>query len=93
MAWTNRGHNTTAARLRILERDGYRCVHCGDAQGPFEVDHIDNTRGPNYNTDANKQTLCVTCHEKKTRAEARRGHQRYYARRRLPQKPHPGLIG
>lgn len=93
MAWTNRGHNSAVARLRILERDGYRCTHCGDTQGPFEVDHIDNTRGPDYDQDTNRQTLCVTCHEKKTRAEARRGHQRYYARRRLPQKPHPGLIG
>ncbi len=92
MAWTNRGHNSTAARLRILERDGYRCVHCGNTRGPFEVDHIDNTRGPHYDLDTNKQTLCVACHTKKTRAEEQQGRQRHYARRRLPQKPHPGLI-
>lgn len=92
MVWSNCGHNSTAARLRILERDGYRCTHCGDTQGPFEVDHIDNTRGPHYDLDANKQTLCVACHTRKTRAEEQRGRQRHYARRRLPQKPHPGLI-
>lgn len=91
MAWSNRGHNSTAARNRILERDGYRCVHCGDTQGPFEVDHIDNSRGPGYNLDENKQTLCRPCHSKKTRAEERRGQQARRARALHPQEPHPGL--
>ena len=91
MAWTNRGHNSTAARLRILERDGYRCVHCGDTQGPFEVDHIDNTRGPGYDLDANKQTLCRTCHWQKTKAEEQRGRQARRTRALHPREPHPGL--
>lgn len=93
MAWSNRGHNTTAARLRILERDGYRCVHCGTSNGPFDVDHIDNTRGPGYNLDSNLQTLCTSCHEKKTRREIAQGQQRRAARRKLPTTPHPGIVG
>ena len=93
MAWSNRGHNSAAERRRILERDGYRCVKCGDTGGPFEVDHIDNTRGPNYNTDDNKQTLCVACHWRKTKAEERRGRQARRARGRYPKEAHPGLIG
>ena len=93
MAWSNSGHNTAAERRRILERDGYRCVYCGDTHGPFEVDHIDNTRGPNYNTDANKQTLCVDCHWRKTKAEEQRGRRTRRARGKYPKEPHPGLIG
>lgn len=91
MAWTNRGHNTPAQRRRIKERDGYRCVKCGDTQGPFDVDHIDNTRGPHYDLDANKQTLCKPCHRAKTRQEEQRGRRRRRDRGRHPAEPHPGL--
>ena len=91
MAWTNRGHNTKAQRHRILERDGHRCVKCGTTQGPFEVDHINNTRGPNYDLDSNKQTLCKPCHRQKTLRETQQGHQRRAQRTRHPNEPHPGL--
>lgn len=92
MAWSNSGHVSTSTRRRILARDNHTCQHCGATGVPLEIDHIDNTRGPHYDLDTNKQTLCVTCHTRKTRAEEQRGRQRHYARRRLPQKPHPGLI-
>lgn len=27
-------------RAAVLERDGYRCVYCGDGDGPFHIDHV-----------------------------------------------------
>lgn len=92
MAWSNRGHNSTAEIRAILQRDGYACVKCGNEQGPFDVDHIVPLAEGGTDEPSNKQTLCKPCHDKKTRPEIRRGRQRYYARRRLPQKPHPGFI-
>lgn len=91
MAWTNQGHNTPAQRRRILERDGHRCTKCGDTQGPFDVDHINNTRGPDYDLDTNKQTLCKPCHRAKTQAEERRGQAARRARAKHPGEPHPGI--
>lgn len=92
MAWSNRGHNSPAEIRRILDRDGHQCVHCGDTHGPLEVDHIDNTRGTHYDTDANKQTLCVSCHRRKTKAEEARGRRARRARGLYPREAHPGLI-
>ena len=57
-----------AARRTVLERDGYRCVECGRA-GRFEADHITPLqRGPGQDPyDLNGlQTLCRSCHIKKT---------------------------
>lgn len=96
MAWTNQGHVPTRTRRQILIRDDHRCVQCGhiDPTGKtLEVDHRDNTRGPRYNTDSNLQTLCTSCHEKKTRREITQGQRRRAARRRLPAGPHPGIVG
>lgn len=59
-------------RVKILERDGYRCCSCGGV-GRFEVDHVKPT-GPKevgeafFNED-NLQTLCKSCHSQKTRRE------------------------
>ena len=56
-------------RLKVLDRDGWRCQTCGKV-GRLEVDHItplvDN--GAVYDWD-NLQTLCRGCHIAKTRAE------------------------
>ena len=51
------------ARLAALDRDGWRCRHCGRAAGRFEVDHIVplEAGGAAYALD-NLQSLCRPCH-------------------------------
>ncbi|MFN3955104.1 MAG: HNH endonuclease [Pararhodobacter sp.] len=62
-------------RLRwiILRRDGFACVQCG-AKGRLEVDHIKPVRdAPELSFEpGNLQTLCPSCHTRKTRLEC--GH-------------------
>lgn len=57
-----------ALRLQALRRDGFRCVQCG-AHGRLEVDHIKRIKPPDfvgaYDLE-NLQTLCVSCHSRKT---------------------------
>ncbi|MEW6383526.1 MAG: HNH endonuclease [Pseudomonadota bacterium] len=59
-------------RESILVRDLYRCQAkgCGvlcSAKGQAHVDHIDGD--PNNNATTNLQTLCVSCHSRKTARE------------------------
>jgi 5-methylcytosine-specific restriction endonuclease McrA len=59
-----------ALRLLALRRDGWKCVKCG-SRHRLEVDHILSvaTR-PDLAFDLdNTQTLCGSCHAKKTRQE------------------------
>lgn len=94
MAWTNTGHVPTNTRRRILNRDNHTCQTCGhhDPTGTtLEIDHHDNTRGPNYNTDENLATLCTRDHQAKTTRETQAGHRRRAARGRHPTEAHPGL--
>jgi 5-methylcytosine-specific restriction protein A len=58
-------------RKRILVRDAYRCAACsricyGKAA---HVDHIVPLEDGGTDDDANLQTLCASCHGKKTRCE------------------------
>lgn len=57
-------------RLQAKRRDGWKCVTCG-ASGRLEVDHIKPVRThPELSFDlVNLQTLCVSCHSRKTRIE------------------------
>ena len=57
-------------RRAAIERDGYRCRHCGRAAGRFEVDHIIplSEGGAPYALDG-LQTLCVPCHLYKSTVE------------------------
>ncbi len=59
-----------ALRLQALRRDDWRCVSCG-RRGRLEVDHIQPVRdAPELGFDlSNLQTLCPSCHSRKTRLE------------------------
>lgn len=59
-----------AVRLTALRRDDFACRHCG-ARGRLEVDHIIPVRdAPERAFDLdNLQTLCPSCHARKTRIE------------------------
>ena len=56
------GPRWAALRLRVFERDGYRCRKCGKA-GRLECDHVVPVAqgGAPYDP-ANLQTLCRGCH-------------------------------
>ena len=56
-------------RLKIFERDGWRCVKCG-RPGRLECDHkIPLDQGGDPWNPANLQTLCRGCHIEKSRSE------------------------
>lgn len=57
-------------RLQAKRRDGFKCVKC-PARGRLEVDHIKPVRThPELAFDlANLQTLCGSCHARKTIVE------------------------
>lgn len=61
-------------RMEIIERDGGACVKCG-ARGRLEVDHVKPVRDkPELAFDPqNLQSLCPSCHTRKTRIEC--GHK------------------
>jgi 5-methylcytosine-specific restriction endonuclease McrA len=59
-----------SVRYQAKQRDGWQCVQCC-AKGRLEVDHIQPVRThPERAYDlTNLQTLCVSCHSRKTRIE------------------------
>lgn len=59
-----------ALRLAAKRRDGWRCVEC-KAAGRLEVDHIKPVRShPQLAFElSNLQSLCPSCHGRKTRVE------------------------
>ena len=62
----------TLLRLRVFERDNWRCVRCGRA-GRLECDHVVPLRDGGAPWDmANLQSLCRSCHIDKTAGENRR---------------------
>lgn len=63
-----------ALRLEALRRDGWACVQCG-SRHRLEIDHIEAVRtAPERAFDlTNLQTLCASCHTRKTRLEC--GHK------------------
>tara|TARA_E500000305_G_C4029093_1_gene243671 strand:+ start:5666 stop:5968 length:303 start_codon:yes stop_codon:yes gene_type:complete len=58
-----------AVRTEAKRRDGWKCIKCG-SRTRLEVDHIKGLRdgGDPFNLE-NLQTLCGSCHAKKTRIE------------------------
>lgn len=63
-----------ALRLEVLRRDDFKCTQCG-TRGRLEVDHVIPIRKrPDLAYDmSNLQSLCASCHTKKTRIE--QGHK------------------
>lgn len=82
-----------ARRARVLARDHHTCQlrYPGICTGHATVlDHINNTRGPHYETDANTQAACHPCNMAKARTEAAAGRRRAAANARHPIERHPG---
>ncbi|MGO9590051.1 MAG: HNH endonuclease [Candidatus Acidiferrales bacterium] len=48
-------------RRRILDRDGWRCQHCGDMKN-LEVHHIQFRSRLGSDQESNLITLCANCH-------------------------------
>jgi 5-methylcytosine-specific restriction endonuclease McrA len=46
---------------RILDRDGWRCQHCGDPKN-LQVHHIQSRSSLGSDEEANLITLCANCH-------------------------------
>jgi len=63
-----------ARRLRILVRDSYTCRSCSElCHGKAaHVDHVRPLEDGGTDSDDNLQTLCSSCHGRKTRQEQRR---------------------
>jgi len=63
------GRAGVVERERIKTRDKYTCQHCGIVTQKLEVDHKVPLHQGGHDYDSNKQSLCIPCHEKKTRGE------------------------
>ncbi len=63
-----------AKRIRILTRDAFICRICGRVtSGPSaNVDHVVPLEDGGSDADENLQTLCRSCHGRKTSAEQRK---------------------
>lgn len=48
-------------RARVYERDGWRCVYCGDARSPLRVDHDVPVAKGGTDFLKNLVTACETC--------------------------------
>lgn len=62
-----------AKRERIMVRDAFRCQSCQRVVSGHDanVDHRIPLEGGGTDADENLQTLCRSCHGRKTRAEQR----------------------
>ena len=58
-----------STKKRVLIRQNYMCMICGEPLEDPEFDHIDGN--PFNNHHLNCQALCPNCHAKKTRLERR----------------------
>jgi 5-methylcytosine-specific restriction endonuclease McrA len=55
-------HSYTQLRLRILERDNWRCQNCGSMQR-LQIHHKELRSHSGGDTEGNLITLCDRCHE------------------------------
>jgi 5-methylcytosine-specific restriction protein A len=84
MTWGQGRSSTLRARAR--KEIPYRCAVCGSTQD-LKLDHIINLAEHGADDITNVQWLCRPHHDAKTRAEQRRGRNRW---KRTAEK-HPGL--
>ena len=49
-------------RLKILERDNFKCNLCGDEETQLHVHHLKYTGNPYDAPDKDLETLCSDCH-------------------------------
>lgn len=64
-----RGWKLTKIRQRILLRDCYTCMQCGRVSVDLQVDHIEPLHTGGADSDANRQAICVDCHNAKSERE------------------------
>jgi len=65
------GRAGVAMRFRIKTRDNFTCAHCGQVTQELDIDHIVPLHRGGADIDANRQCLCVPCHEAKSATETR----------------------
>lgn len=52
-------------RRAVIARDGLACVYCGDAEGPFDLDHKTPWSRGGRHTIENLCVACVSCNRSK----------------------------
>ncbi|MBM4707917.1 HNH endonuclease [Rhodococcus hoagii] len=95
----NRGEHTSDHEYRknrplALQRDGHRCqLRWKDCTGAAEeVDHIRNFKAGGSHDLSNLQSVCRSCHKKKTAGEAAKARAiiRKQLKHRDTRRKHPG---
>lgn len=75
---------STSVRQAVLSRDGGRCVRCGSDE-LLQIDHRRPTYMGGLDEIDNLQTLCRSCHRKKTSEDAADPRYNAELRRRIEQ--------
>jgi 5-methylcytosine-specific restriction protein A len=78
-------------RNTVLKRDRHTCQQCG-AVDARHIDHIQPASQGGDDTTDNLQTLCGTCHAKKTASEAGTASAKNKPKTKRDDEPHPGDI-
>lgn len=98
MVWSRNSHTRHvpySTQRACFTRDHFTCRRCGfigEGRGDLHADHgIPVHRGGTDDL-VNLVTLCVPCHDKKSKAENSALAKARAARRRLPERKHPGLL-
>lgn len=59
-------------RLKVFERDGWKCVRCGSSKNELNVHHLTYRRNPWDSPMRDLMTLCKDCHSLKHRTKAQK---------------------
>ncbi|QDM56347.1 HNH endonuclease [Gordonia phage SweatNTears] len=91
MAWSGwQGDRTPGWMIRAV-RARLFCEQCGAADAR-QVDHVLNRAEGGRNVMSNLQLLCDDCHDRKTKAEQKRGRRRYSRRGKYDPGGHPAYL-